>query len=103
LQAHAAQLAVRLAEQSARADALALQLAAGEAALARAQDLANTLAKEASGQRLFALQSIESSRAEARVLGERTRERAESLERQLRLAESTIDQLRLARGGAGMR
>lgn len=96
-QAHAARLGAQLQEQTGKVDVLSSQVAMLQAALEREQQLVKQLADEVAGQRTFALNAIEASRAESRFF----KERAASFEHQIRVHETTIDQLRIARGNGG--
>lgn len=95
--AHAARLAGELQGQTARADLLAGELAASQAALAAQQDVVGRLTDDVKGQRLFAMQSIEMGRAETRL----AKDRAAELQAKIDRLEMTIDQLRMVRGGPG--
>lgn len=95
--AHAARLAGELQAQSARADLLAGELATSQAAIAAHAAVVESLTQELKGQRLFAMQSIEMGRAEARM----AKDRAAELESKIDRLEMTIDQLRIARGNPG--
>lgn len=95
--AHAARLAGELRAQTARADLLAGELAARDAALAAQQAAVDRLTEEVKGQRLFAMQSIELGRAETRMAKDRVAELQSKIDR----LEMTIDQLRMARGTPG--
>ena len=81
------------AEQLARAEILSSELQVCQAALAREQESVSRLTGEVAGQRTFALQAIESSRAETRLV----KELVIHLEQQARAHEDTIDMLRMAR------
>lgn len=99
-QAQAARLGAQLQEQTARVEVLSSQVAMLQAALEREQQLVKQLAEEVAGQRTFALNAIEASRTESRLF----KERAASFEHQVRVHETTIDQLRIARStGGGLR
>lgn len=95
--AQAARLAGELQAQAARADLLARELEAGRAALAKQQEIVASLTEELKGQRHFAMQSIELGRAETRMAKERSAELQAKIDR----LETTIDQLRMARGATG--
>jgi hypothetical protein len=95
--AQAAQLAGELQAQTARADLLARELEASQAALARQQQTLSSLTEELKGQRLFAMQSIEMGRGETRL----AKERAAELQSKIDRLEMTVDQLRMARGAHG--
>lgn len=95
--AQAARLASELQAQTARADLLARELEAGRAAQAQQQQAMDRLTEELKGQRLFAMQSIEMGRAEARMANNRAAELQSKIDR----LEMTVDQLRMARGAPG--
>jgi len=95
--AQAARLAGELQAQVARADLLARELEAGQAALAQQRQAVASLTEELKGQRLFAMQSIDSARAEMRMSKDRTAELQSKIDR----LEMTVDQLRMARGAHG--
>ncbi|MFC5477185.1 hypothetical protein [Massilia suwonensis] len=95
--AQAARLAGELQAQVARADLLARELEAGQVALSQQRETVASLTEELKGQRLFAMQSIESARAEMRMSKDRTAELQSKIDR----LEMTIDQLRMARGAHG--
>lgn len=96
-QAQAARLGAQLQEQTGRIEVLSSQLPSLQAALEREQALVKQLAEELACQRTFALNAIEASRTESRLF----KERAASFEHQVRVHETTIDQLRIARGNGG--
>jgi hypothetical protein len=95
--AQAARLAGELQAQVARADLLARELEASQAALAQQRQVVASLAEESKGQRLFAMQSIEMGRAETRMAKDRVAELQSKIDR----LEMTIDQLRMVRGTPG--
>ena len=95
--AQAARLAGELQAQVARADLLARELSASQAALSQQRETVASLTEELKGQRLFAMQSIDSARAEMRMSKDRTAELQSKIDR----LEMTIDQLRMARGAHG--
>lgn len=95
--AQAARLAGELQAQAARADLLARELEASQAALSQQWQAVANLTEELKGQRLFAMQSIEMGRAEMRMSKDRTAELQSKIDR----LETTIDQLRMARGAHG--
>lgn len=95
--AAAARLAAELQEQAGRAALLARELEASHAALSQQREAVAGLTEELKGQRLFAMQSIDSARAEMRMSKDRTAELQSKIDR----LEMTIDQLRMARGNAG--
>ena len=95
--AQAARLAGELQAQVARADLLARELEADQAALSRQREAVASLTEELKGQRLFAMQSIEMARAEMRMSKDRTAELQNKIDR----LEMTVDQLRMARGAHG--
>lgn len=95
--AQAARLAGELQAQVARADLLARELEASQAALSQQREAVASLTEELKGQRLFAMQSIEMARAEMRMSKDRTAELQSKIDR----LEMTIDQLRMARGAHG--
>lgn len=95
--AAAARLAADLQEQTGRATLLASELETSQAALAQQRQAVAGLTEELKGQRLFAMQSIDSARAEMRMTKDRTAELQSKIDR----LEMTIDQLRMARGNAG--
>ena len=95
--AQAARLASELQAQTARADLLASELEASQAARAQQQQTLISLTEELKGQRLFAMQSIEMGRGETRLV----KERAAELQSKIDRLEMTIDQLRMARGVPG--
>lgn len=95
--AQAARLAGELQAQVARADLLACELEASQAALLQQRETVASLTEELKGQRLFAMQSIDSARAEMRMSKDRTAELQSKIDR----LEMTIDQLRMARGAHG--
>ena len=95
--AQAARLAGELQAQVARADLLARELEVSQAALAQQREAVAGLTEELKGQRLFAMQSIDSARAEMRMTNDRTAELQSKIDR----LEMTIDQLRIARGAHG--
>jgi len=93
----AARLAGELQAQTARADLLARELEASQAAIDKQQQTLASLTEELKGQRLFAMQSIEMGRGETRL----AKERAVELQSKIDRLEVTIDQLRMARGAQG--
>ena len=95
--AAAARLAAELQEQNGRAALLASELEARQTALSQQREAVASLTEELKGQRLFAMQSIDSARAEMRMSKDRTAELQSKIDR----LEMTIDQLRMARGNAG--
>lgn len=95
--AQAARLAGELQAQVARADLLARELEASQAALSQQRETVASLTEELKGQRLFAMQSIEMARTEMRMSKDRTAELQSKIDR----LEMTIDQLRIARGAHG--
>ena len=95
-QAQAAQLAADFQKHSAVTALLQEQLHVSQASHAREQLLVKQMAEELTGQRLFALQAIEASRAETRLI----KERVQQLERDIQSHENTIEQLRMARNPA---
>jgi hypothetical protein len=95
--AHAARLAAELQAQTARVELLGRELEEGRSALAHQQQLVAGLTEEAKGQRLFAMQSIELSRAETRF----AKGRSADLQSKIDRLEMTIDQLRMVRGAQG--
>lgn len=95
--AQAARLAGELQAQLARADLLARELEASQAALSQQRQAVASLTEELKGQRLFAMQSIDMARAEMRMSKDRTAELQSKIDR----LEMTIDQLRMARGAHG--
>lgn len=96
-QAQAARLGAQLQEQTARTELLSHHVTVLQAALEREQELVKRLAEEMAGQRTFALNAIEASRAESRQY----KERAASFEHQVRVHETTIDHMRIARSSGG--
>jgi uncharacterized ParB-like nuclease family protein len=97
VKAAAARLAAQLQEQKGRAALLACELETSHASLAAQQQVVASLTEELKGQRLFAMQSIDTARAEMRMSKDRTAELQSKIDR----LEMTIDQLRMARGNAG--
>jgi len=95
--AQAARLAGELQSQVARADVLAQELQTSQALLTQQLLVVASLTEELKGQRLFAMQSIESGRAETRL----ARDRISELQSKIDRLEMTIDQLRMARGAPG--
>jgi acid stress-induced BolA-like protein IbaG/YrbA len=95
--AQAARLAGELQSQVARANVLAQELQANQALLTQQQHVVASLTEELKGQRIFAMQSIETGRAETRL----ARERINELQSKIDRLEMTIDQLRMARGVPG--
>lgn len=95
--AQASRLAGELQAQVARADLLARELEVSQAALSQQREAVASLTEELKGQRLFAMQSIDSARAEMRMSKDRTAELQSKIDR----LEMTIDQLRMARGAQG--
>lgn len=95
--AQAARLAGELQAQAARVDLLARELEASQAALSQQREAVSSLMEELKGQRLFAMQSIDSARAEMRMSKDRTAELQSKIDR----LEMTIDQLRMVRGAQG--
>lgn len=95
--AQAARLAGELQAEVARADLLARELEASQAALAQQRQAVAALTEELKGQRLFAMQSIEMGRTEMRMTKDRTAELQSKIDR----LEMTVDQLRMARGAHG--
>lgn len=95
--AQAARLAGEVQAQVARADLLARELEASQAALSQQRQAVANLTEELKGQRLFAMQSIDTARAEMRMSKDRTAELQSKIDR----LEMTIDQLRMARGAHG--
>ena len=79
------------------ADLLARELEASQAALLQQRQAVASLTEELKGQRLFAMQSIDSARAEMRMSKDRTAELQGKIDR----LEMTVDQLRMARGAQG--
>lgn len=95
--AQAARLAGELHAQVARADLLARELEASQGALSQQRQAVASLTEEVKGQRLFAMQSIDTARAEMRMSKDRTAELQSKIDR----LEMTIDQLRMAHGAQG--
>jgi hypothetical protein len=95
-QTQATHAGAQLQEQVALVAVLQSELLAAHNALHKEQENIKRLTEEVTGQRTFALQSIELSRAETRLI----KERATTLEQQVRTLETTVDQLRMARGNA---
>lgn len=95
--AQAARLASELQAQVTRADLLARELEASQAALLQQRQAVASLTEELKGQRLFAMQSIDMARAEMRMSKDRTAELQGKIDR----LEMTVDQLRMARGAQG--
>ena len=95
--AQAARLAGELQAQVTRAELLTRELDASHAALSQQRETVASLTEELKGQRLFAMQSIDSARAEMRMSKDRTAELQSKIDR----LEMTIDQLRMARGTHG--
>jgi hypothetical protein len=95
--AHAARLAAELQAQAARVELLGRELQESRSALAHQQQVVAGLTEEITGQRQFAMQSIELSRAETRFAKDRSAELQAKIDR----LEMTIDQLRMVRGAQG--